>query len=93
MNEAVDLIEKLFGQTTPVPVSDNIKVRARIELCQSAPFHRQMNGIGDAIIIETYIDALAVRKDDDVFAFVTHNIHDFSQRADTRFPHRFGLPF
>ncbi|AMS23644.1 hypothetical protein AYK59_27195 [Pseudomonas synxantha] len=89
VNEAVGLIEKLFGQTTPVPVSDNIKVRAADRaIAKIAPFHRQMNGIGDAIIIETYIDALAVRKDDDVFAFVTHNIHDFSQKgADTRFPH------
>lgn len=28
VNEAVDLIEKLFGKTTPVPASDNIKVRS-----------------------------------------------------------------
>lgn len=53
-----------------------------------APFHRQMNGIGDAIIIETYIDAFAEREGDDVLAFVTHNIHGFSQKgADTRLPH------
>ncbi|WP_338615248.1 PIN domain-containing protein [Pigmentiphaga sp. CHJ604] len=89
VNEAVDLIEKLFGKTTPVPASDNIKVRAADRaIAKVAPFHRQMNGIGDAIIIETYIDALAARKDEDVFAFVTHNIHDFSQKgADTRIPH------
>jgi hypothetical protein len=31
-----------------------------------------MNGIGDAIIIETYINALS--ESEDVFAFVTHNI-------------------
>ncbi|HCI2922802.1 MULTISPECIES: PIN domain-containing protein [Pseudomonadota] len=89
VNEAVDLIEKLFEKTTPVPASDNIKVRAADRaIAKIAPFHRQMNGIGDAIIIETYIDALAERKDEDVFAFVTHNIHDFSQKgADTRIPH------
>ncbi|RMS75646.1 PIN domain-containing protein [Pseudomonas savastanoi] len=89
VNEAVDLIEKLFGDTTPVPVSDHIKVRAADRaIAKVAPFHRQMNGIGDAIIIETYIDAVAARKDEDVFAFVTHNIHDFSQKgADTRIPH------
>lgn len=89
VNEAVDLIEKLFGKATAVSTSDDIKVRAANRaIAKVAPFHRQMNGIGDAIIIETYIEALAARKDDDVFAFVTHNIHDFSQKgADTRIPH------
>ncbi|PHR19446.1 MAG: hypothetical protein COA41_07130 [Sphingopyxis sp.] len=89
VNEAVELIEKLFATTKPVPVSDNIKARAADRaITKAAPFHRQMNGIGDAIIIETYIDALAEREGDDAFAFVTHNIHDFSQKgADTRLPH------
>lgn len=88
VNEAVELIEKLFGRTSPVPVSDRIKVRAADRaIAKVAPFHRQINGIGDAII-ETFIDAIAEHKEDDVFAFVTHNIHDFSQNgADTRFPH------
>ncbi|HAK1662080.1 TPA: DUF4935 domain-containing protein [Klebsiella pneumoniae subsp. pneumoniae] len=89
VNEAVDLIEKLFAATQPVPVSDSIKLRAADRaIAKVAPFHRQMNGMGDAIIIETYVDALAARQGDDVFAFVTHNIHDFSrQGADTRLPH------
>lgn len=89
VNEAVELIEKLFGETQPVPVSDSIKLRAADRaIAKVAPFHRQMNGMGDAVIIETYIDALAARQGEDVFAFVTHNIHDFSrQGADTRLPH------
>jgi hypothetical protein len=89
VSEAVDLIEKLLAETTPVPASDSIKVRAADRAtAKIAPFHRQMNGMGDAIIIETYIDALASRNDEDVFAFVTHNTHDFSQKgADTRLPH------
>jgi hypothetical protein len=89
VNEAVGLIEKLFTTTLPVPVSDSIKARAADRaIVKVAPFHRQMNGIGDAIIIETYIDALAEREGNDVLAFVTHNIHDFSQKgADTRLPH------
>lgn len=88
VNKGVELIEKLFGETSLVPVSDSIKVRAADRaIAKVAPFHRQMNGIGDAIIIETYIDAIAERTEDDVFAFVTHNIHDFSQKgADTRVP-------
>jgi len=58
VNEAVDVIEKLFGKTTPVPVSNHIKVRAADRaIAKVATFHRQLNGIGDASIIETYIDA------------------------------------
>lgn len=89
VNEAVGLIEKLFTTTVPICVSDSIKARAADRaIAKVAPFHRQMNGIGDAIIIETYIDELARREGDEVFAFVTHNIHDFSQKgADTRLPH------
>ncbi|WP_326893464.1 PIN domain-containing protein (plasmid) [Rhizobium beringeri] len=89
VNEAVGLIEKLFATTIPVPISDSIKTRAADRaIAKIAPFHRQVNGIGDAIIIETYVDALSERKSDDVLAFVTHNIHDFSQKStDTRIPH------
>lgn len=89
VNEAVNLIERLFATTEMIPASDNIKARAADRaIAKVAPFHRQINGIGDAIIIETYVDALARRNVDDVFAFITHNIHDFSQKgADTRLPH------
>jgi len=89
VNEAVDIIEKLFATTVPVPASQDIKARAADRaIAKVAPFHRQMNGIGDAVIIETYIDTLAERQGEDVLAFVTHNIHDFSKKgADTRLPH------
>lgn len=89
VNEAVGLIEKLFTTSTAIPISESVKARAADRaIAKVAPFHRQMNGIGDAIIIETYIDALAARKGSEVLAFVTHNIHDFSQKgADTRLPH------
>ncbi|OWZ92278.1 hypothetical protein B9J07_17540 [Sinorhizobium sp. LM21] len=89
VNEAISLIDKLFSKTEPIANSDSLKARAADRaIAKVAPFHRQMNGIGDAIIIEAYIDALAKRETDDVLAFVTHNIHDFSQKgADTRLPH------
>jgi hypothetical protein len=89
INEAVELIDKLFGTSIPAPVSESIKARAADRaIAKVAPFHRRMNGIGDAIIIETYVDALAAREGEEVLAFVTHNIHDFSQKgADTRLPH------
>ena len=92
VNEAMGLIEKLFTTTEPVPVSESVKARAADRaIAKVAPFHRQVNGIGDAIIIETYVDAFAEREGDDVLAFVTHNIHDFSQRgADTRVASRYS---
>src|SRR6185437_8085689 len=89
VNEAIDLIEKLFSTTAPIAITDSIKARAADRaIAKIAPFHRQMNGIGDAIIIENYVDAVTGRGNGDVFAFVTHNVHDFSQKgADTRVPH------
>lgn len=89
VSEAVELIEKLFATTAPIQLSQDVKARAADRaIAKIAPFHRQINGIGDAIIIETYVDALKRREGDDVFAFVTHNTHDFSQKAgDTRLPH------
>lgn len=89
VSEAVGIVESLFAESAPVQISDSIKIRAADRaILKIAPFHRQINGMGDAVIIETYIDALATRKDENVFAFVTHNIHDFSKKgADTRLPH------
>lgn len=90
MSDAIDLIEKLFASTEKTVLTDAVKARAADRAINKvAPFHRQRNGIDDAILIETYIDAIKGRTSaDDVYGFVTHNIHDFSQRgADTRFPH------
>jgi PIN domain len=87
--EALSIIEKLFATSEPWPMTESIKARAADRgIAKVAPFHRQLNGIGDAVIIETYIDALSDRGDDDEFSFVTHNTHDFSHPgADTRSPH------
>lgn len=90
VSEAVDLIEKLFSTSRYIPTSESMKARAADRaIAKIAPFHRPANGIGDAIIIETYRDALSEREfDEDVFAFVTHNTQDFSEKgADTRLPH------
>lgn len=90
VNDAIHLIEKLFASTPTIELTSTVKSRAADRaLMKVAPFHRQRNGIDDAIIIETYIDALAARVSaDDVYGFVTHNIHDFSERSgDTRLPH------
>lgn len=90
VNDAIQIIENIFATATQVALTDALKARAADRaITKVAPFHRQRNGIDDAIIIETYIDAIADRDDpEDVYAFVTHNIHDFSDRGgDTRLPH------
>jgi len=89
VNEAISLIERLFATAVAIATSEEVKARAADRaIAKRAPFHRQINGIGDAIIIETFADALAEREGEDVLAFITHNIHDFSQKgADTRLPH------
>ncbi|WP_320196002.1 PIN domain-containing protein [Agrobacterium rosae] len=90
VNDAMDMIETLFSSTAQIELTDVLKLRAADRAIKKvAPFHRQRNGIDDAILIETYIDAIAARQEpDDVFCFVTHNIHDFSERGgDTRLPH------
>lgn len=89
VNEAFDLIENIFKTTATIPTTESLKARAAERaISKIAPFHRHVNSIGDAIIFESYIDALAEREGDDVFAFVTHNTQDFSQKgADTRLPH------
>jgi PIN domain len=83
-------IEKLLSAAVPVPASDAIKLRAAERaLASRAPFHRQRNGMGDAVIIESYAECLARECTRGTrFAFVTHNTHDFSDPAgDTRRPH------
>lgn len=90
VNDAIGIIEKIFASTQHIALTDTIKARsADRAIAKVAPFHRQRNGIDDAIIIETYIDVLAANSSTDaVYGFVTHNIHDFSDRGgDTRLPH------
>lgn len=87
--ESIGRIETLFGSTTVVETSDEVKLRAaQRAIDKRAPFHRPRNGIDDAILIETYADLVKSRKPGDRFAFVTHNTKDFSQpNSNDKFPH------
>ena len=61
---------------------DAVKLRAaQCAVDKRAPFHKEKNSIGDAILIETYRDVLVSAKADEEYAFVTHNKHDFSDMA------------
>ncbi len=89
-NASVARIERLFEASTVFPTSDAVKLRAAERaIANRAPFHRQRNGIGDAILIETYAAAVEADRETDVrFAFVTHNTKDFSDtNVDNRKPH------
>jgi hypothetical protein len=88
--EAVGRVERLFKVTPVIEISEAVKLRAAQRAIDGrAPFHRQKNSMNDALLIEVYSDLL---QSDDAkgvrFAFVTHNIKDFSTTAgDSRLPH------
>ncbi len=82
-------VEKLLAGGHIVETSEAVLIRAAkraIEL--KAPFHRPRNGMADAIIIEIYRDAMVERGRGLRFAFVSHNVKDFSHpRGSDLLPH------
>lgn len=88
--DSIVRIEKLFGAGTIQETADVFKLRAaQRAIDKKAPFHREKNSMADAILIEVYGEIVATTSERGVrFAFVTHNIKDFSQpNGDTRVPH------
>jgi hypothetical protein len=88
--ETVGRIEELFSKTSVIETSDSQKLRAaQRALEKRAPFHRQRNGIDDAILIEVYADHVQGRAaKGHRFAFVTHNTKDFSHpTGNNKTPH------
>lgn len=82
-------IHELLSASNVVEASDEMMARAaRRALQGKAPFHRNVNSIGDAIIVETFADALRDKGAGIRFALVTHNTKDFSvPQGDARKPH------
>lgn len=90
INNAIEIVENLFARAVQIELTTSVKARAADRaITKTAPFHRSRNSVDDAILIETYIDAISTRADaDDVYGFVTHNTHDFSEKGgDARLPH------
>jgi hypothetical protein len=89
VGESVRRIQALFGRADLVETSEAVLLRAaRRALERKAPFHKEKNSIGDAVLIEIYRDVLASRSPNTTCAFVTHNKHDFSNMGgDERHPH------
>jgi hypothetical protein len=87
--QAIARIETLLGNARAMDTTDDIKLRAaQRAIDKRAPFHRQRNNINDAILIETYADSLTAAKSGERFAFITHNVKDFSHPAgNEKFPH------
>jgi len=80
--ELASTIEKLFSNAQVMETTDSVRLRAMNRaLAKQAPFHRQRNGAADAAIIEMYADLVAEKGKNVRYAFVTHNIHDFSDTA------------
>jgi len=79
--DTIKRIENLFERTPVIEISDTVKLRAaQRAIDKRAPFHRQRNGIDDAILIEVYADAVGAKVTAGTrFAFVTHNTKDFSR--------------
>src|SRR5712664_1203382 len=58
----VGQIEKLFAHTHVIEISDAVILRAaQRAIDKRAPFHRQRNGIDDAILIEVYADTVGAK--------------------------------
>jgi hypothetical protein len=87
--EGVARVQSLFSVATVIEITEPIKLRAVDRgIKKVAPFHRQRNGINDSILIETYAELMAKRVAGQRFAFITHNVKDFSHpTANQQLPH------
>lgn len=76
--KAVERIERLiFRAAEIVEITPSMMLAAAKRALQSkAPFHRQRNSMGDATLIEAY--GQIQRRAEGHYAFVSHNIKDFS---------------
>jgi PIN domain len=90
VNDSIARFEGLFAKGKKLKATNAIKVRAAERaIAKLAPFHRQRNGINDALLVELYADAITREGEENIrFAFVTHNTNDFSEPgADHHKPH------
>lgn len=88
--EALTRIESIFVKCGVTETSETVvNSAAHRALSGAAPFHRSKNSMGDAVIFETYLEALEVEDATSYrYAFVSHNTKDFSQPSgDNRLPH------
>lgn len=85
----LDRVQSLIAARA-VPNSPNVKQKAvtRVTEGRAPCHHRGKNTLADALILETYIEAVASANANAHFIFVTHNKSDFSsESSDKREPH------
>ena len=90
VNGSLIRIENILASAPTLPISTAVKQRVTERaLAKLAPYHREKNSVGDAILIEIYAEELAANRDMKArYAFVTHNTKDFSEaNGDRRKPH------
>jgi hypothetical protein len=88
--DAFERVEAIFAKSVAIETIDAVKLRAaQRAIDKKAPFHEGKNSMNDAVIIETYADFIAAnRGPGNRFAFITHNVKDFSQSgASNKLPH------
>ncbi len=88
--DILDRIEKLLTSSPTIEPSEAVKLHAaQRAIDRKAPFHRDKNAMGDAILIETYAECVRDKTASGVrFAFVTHNKRDFSiENGNHKTPH------
>ncbi|MBU9491749.1 PIN domain-containing protein [Burkholderia multivorans] len=85
----IERIDRLLRLAPALPTSDAVKQRVTERaLGRKAPYHRAKNSVGDAILVEIYVDVVSTASDDAPCAFITHNTKDFSDaNGDFRKPH------
>ena len=89
-SDSLDRIDALLNSATPIPTSAEAKQRATDRaITNTAPYHRDRNSVGDALLIEIYTEQLYSSSSSPMsFAFITHNTKDFSApNGDRRAPH------
>ena len=90
INASIHEIEALFSSVDVTPLNDSVMARAAQRALQKvAPFHRSGNRIADAVLIEMFADACKnPAAKGQRFAFVTHNVKDFSDpTGNDKSPH------
>ena len=90
VNDSIDRIQALLTSVSPMPTTDAVKQHVTDRaLSKTAPYHRNRNSVGDAILIEIYAEQLSAASGEQTdFAFVTQNTNDFSAvNGDRRKPH------
>ncbi|UIF91826.1 DUF4935 domain-containing protein [Cupriavidus necator] len=96
---SIERIDRLLRRAPALATSDAVKQRVTERaLAKQAPYHRAKNSVGDAILVEMYVDVVAGAGEATPCAFITHNTKDFSdangdfRKAHADLRHLFDAP-